>query len=99
MKIWSVLAIFVLVEAVCGKNAWDTEAARMDLEAREAKRLKTSIIAYNKNEIDVDAEANRIVSKCEELGFRYVHYPNLLSNVISCFQHLKKMGLSHLHEI
>jgi len=37
--------------------------------------------------------------KCEELGFRYIHYPDLFSNAVSCFKHLQKMGFSHLHDL
>ena len=42
----------------------------MDLESREAKRAKTSIIAYPKKEMsleDVEAEAIRIEEKCADL--------------------------------
>jgi len=70
MKSVVILAFVVFVDVVHCKNAWDTEASRMDLENREAKRAKTSIIAYHKNEMsleDVEAEAKRIGEKCTEL--------------------------------
>jgi len=71
MKVVVILAIFGFVHVVQSKNAWDTEASRMDIENREAKAAKTSIIAYDKNEMsmeDVEAEAKRIGEKCTELN-------------------------------
>ena len=71
MKVLAALVIFVLAKVVYCKNAWDTEASRIDLEARQIKTSKTSIIVYDKNQMsleDVNAEANRIKEKCNELN-------------------------------
>ena len=71
MKVVAILAIFGFAHVVQSKNAWDTEASRMDLKNREAKAAKTSVIAYDKNDMsmeDVDAEAKRIGEKCTELN-------------------------------
>jgi len=57
------------------KNAWETSRNDLterdvDLEIREEKRSKTSIIVYDKIQMtdeDVDAEITRIEEKCNEL--------------------------------
>ena len=36
--------------------------------------------------------------KCEELGIRYIHYPDFQSNVISCYKQLKQMGITNIHD-
>jgi len=71
MKVLVAFVIFLFVKVAYGKNTWDTEASRIDLEARQIKSSKTSIIVYDKNQMsleDVDAEAKRIKEKCDELN-------------------------------
>ena len=67
MKIVAILAIYVLIEGVYCKNAWETEASRIDLQERQAQASKRSIIVYDKSQMsleDVEAEAERIEAKC-----------------------------------
>jgi len=71
MKIVAILAIYVLIEGVYCKNAWENEASRIDLQERQAQASKRSIIVYDKSQMsleDVDAEAERIEAKCDELN-------------------------------
>ena len=68
MKIVAIIATLVLTNVVQSKNAWDSEADRIDLEEREAQRAKTSIIAYNKDKVDANEEVKRIAQKCNELN-------------------------------
>merc|ERR1712165_88590 len=76
MKTLALLACLLLLDSVIsGEYAWETsridiEAREADLAFRKAKTEKTSIIVYDKHQMseeEVDAEIDRIVSKCEEL--------------------------------
>jgi len=67
--------LLLLGSGVYGRNAWemsriDPVDRAADLAMREAKRAATSLIVYDKSQMqdmDIDAEITRIVAKCTEL--------------------------------